>query len=184
MGAPMILGAALGGGLSAARGGNPLLGALLGGVGGGVFGAAGGGAAAAANAGAGLAPAATGLKMGATTGLKLGASTGLGSLAGSAGLPASAGLAPGVSNLAAPAMTGYGLTPAATSIGFMDTLQRLPNEFMKFSRENPVATNLASSAMQEEFRQKEVSNPGLLRGNPVDEQAMQYSSPIPKFSLL
>jgi hypothetical protein len=184
MGAPMMIGAALGGGLSAARGGNPLLGALLGGVGGGVFGAAGGGAAAAANAGAGLAPAATGLKMGATTGLKLGASTGMGSLAGSAGLPASAGLAPGVANLAPPAMTGYGLTPAATSVGFMDTMQRLPKEFMQFSRENPFATNLASNAAQEEFRQKEVSNPGLLRGRPADEQAMQYSSPIPKLSLL
>lgn len=186
MGAPMILGAALGGGISAARGGNPLLGALLGGVGGGVFGAASGGAAAAANAGAGLAPAATGLKLGSAgaTGLKLGASTGLGSLASSAGLPASAGLAPGVSNLAAPAMTGYGLTPAATSIGFMDTLQQLPKSAMQFSRENPFVTNMASNAAQEEFRQKQVQNPGLLRGRPAEEQAMPYSSSVPQISLI
>jgi hypothetical protein len=43
----MLIGAALGGGVSAARGGNPLTGALLGGIGGGVFGAASGAAGAA-----------------------------------------------------------------------------------------------------------------------------------------
>ncbi|KAF2378347.1 hypothetical protein BSN82_17630, partial [Acinetobacter baylyi] len=37
---PMLIGAALGGGISAARGGNPLKGALLGAVGGGLGGAA------------------------------------------------------------------------------------------------------------------------------------------------
>jgi hypothetical protein len=44
---PMLIGAMLGGGVSAARGGNPLKGALLGGIGGGVFGAASGAAGAA-----------------------------------------------------------------------------------------------------------------------------------------
>ena len=39
---PMLIGAALGGGISAARGGNPITGALLGGIGGGVYGAASG----------------------------------------------------------------------------------------------------------------------------------------------
>lgn len=37
---PMLIGAALGGGVSAARGGNPITGALLGGMGGGIYGAA------------------------------------------------------------------------------------------------------------------------------------------------
>jgi hypothetical protein len=50
MGAPMMIGAALGGITSAARGGNPLTGALLGGIGGGVFGAASGAASGAAGA--------------------------------------------------------------------------------------------------------------------------------------
>lgn len=45
---PMLIGAALGGGISAARGGNPLTGALLGGIGGGVFSGASGLASAAA----------------------------------------------------------------------------------------------------------------------------------------
>lgn len=54
---PMLIGAALGGGMSAARGGNPLTGALLGGIGGGVFSGASGlaGAAAAPQAAAGIA---------------------------------------------------------------------------------------------------------------------------------
>lgn len=179
MGAPVMLGAALGGVASAARGGNPLLGALLGGVGGGVFGAASGGAAAAANAGAGLAPAATGLKMGAATGL-----TAPTAFSGVGLTPASAGLAPGVANLAPPAMSGVGLSPAATSVGLMDTLQKIPKSFSEFSRENPFATRLAGQAAEEEFRQKQVQNPGLLRGRPAEEQAMPYSSPIPKISLL
>jgi hypothetical protein len=173
-----MLGAMLGGVTSAARGGNPLLGALLGGVGGGVFGAASGGAAAAANAGAGLAPAATGLKMGAATGLT--APTAFSGV----GLTPASGLAPGVANLAPPAMSGVGLSPAATSVGLMDTLQKIPKSFGEFSRENPFATKLAAEAAQEEFRQKQVPNPGLLRGRPAEEQAMPYSSPVPKFTLM
>jgi len=98
--------------------------------------------------------------------------------------PASAGLAPGVANLAPPAMSGVGLSPAATSVGLMDTLQKIPKSFGEFSRENPFTTKLAGQAAEEEFRQKQVQNPGLLRGRPADEQAMQYSSPIPKISLL
>jgi hypothetical protein len=178
MGAPVMLGAMLGGVTSAARGGNPLLGALLGGVGGGVFGAASGAAGAAANAGAGLAPAATGLKMGAATGLT--APTAFSGV----GLTPASGLAPGVANLAPPAMSGVGLSPAATSVGLMDTLKQIPKSFNEFSRENPFTTKLASQAAEEEFRQKQVQNPGLLRGRPAEEQAMPYSSPIPKISLL
>lgn len=147
MGAPMILGAALGGGLSAARGGNPLLGALLGGVGGGVFGAA-SGAAGAATGGA----------------------------AQAAGIAANPALSMGAMNTAA------GQAMAAPSL--MSTLQQMPKSFMQFGQENPMAMNLASNAAQEEFRQKQVPNPGLLRGRPADEQAMQYTSGVPKISLI
>lgn len=147
MGAPMILGAALGGGISAARGGNPLLGALLGGVGGGVFGAASGAA-------------------GAATG-------GAAQVAGIAANPA---LSMGAMNTAA------GQAMAAPSL--MSTLQQMPKSFMQFGQENPMAMNLASNAAQEEFRQKQVANPGLLRGRPADEQAMQYTSGVPKISLI
>lgn len=146
MGAPMVLGAALGGITSAARGGNPLTGALLGGIGGGVFGAASGAASGAAGA------------------------------AQAANIAAAPAASMGAINTAA------GQAMAAPSL--MSTLQQVPKSFMQFGQENPMAMNLASNAAQEEFRQKQVPNPGLLRGRPADEQAMQYSSPIPKISLL
>jgi hypothetical protein len=147
MGAPMVLGAALGGITSAARGGNPLTGALLGGIGGGVFGAA-SGAAGAATGGA----------------------------AQAAGIAANPALSMGAMNTAA------GQAMAAPSL--MSTLQQVPKSFMQFGQENPMAMNLASNMAQEEFRQKQVQNPGLLRGRPADEQAMQYTSGVPKISLI
>jgi hypothetical protein len=66
----------------------------------------------------------------------------------------------------------------------MSTLQQMPKSFMQFGQENPMAMNLASNAAQEEFRQKQVPNPGLLRGRPAEEQAMPYSSSVPQISLI
>lgn len=170
MGAPMILGAALGGGISAARGGNPLLGALLGGVGGGMFGAASGAANAAATAGmTGAAPASIGTTAAAAT-------------------PASALQGATSSIFANPTMPVYGATGGSTGlIPSITAPATLADQFKavgQFSRENPFAMQMAANAAQEEFRQKQVQNPGLLRGRPAEEQAMPYSSPIPKISLL
>jgi hypothetical protein len=78
--------------------------------------------------------------------------------------------------------TAAGQAMAAPSL--MSTLQQMPKSFMQFGQENPMAMNLASNAAQEEFRQKQVANPGLLRGRPADEQAMQYTSGVPKISLI
>jgi|LakMenE01Jun11ns_1017448.scaffolds.fasta_scaffold9913541_3 hypothetical protein len=146
MGAPMVLGAALGGITSAARGGNPLTGALLGGIGGGVFGAASGAAGGAAGA------------------------------AQAANIAAAPAASMGAINTAA------GQAMAAPSL--MSTLQQVPKSFMQFSKDNPFTMNMASNLAQEEFKQSPVQNPGLLRGRPAEEQAMPYSSPVPKFSLL
>lgn len=146
MGAPMVLGAALGGITSAARGGNPLTGALLGGIGGGVFGAASGAASGAAGA------------------------------AQAANIAAAPAASMGAINTAA------GQAMAAPSL--MSTLQQVPKSFMQFSKDNPFTMNMASNLAQEEFKQSPVQNPGLLRGRPAEEQAMPYSSPVPKFSLL
>jgi len=146
MGAPMVLGAALGGITSAARGGNPLTGALLGGIGGGVFGAASGAASGAAGA------------------------------AQAANIAAAPAASMGAINTAA------GQAMAAPSL--MSTLQQVPKSFMQFSKDNPFTMNMASNLAQEEFKQSPVQNPGLLRGRPAEEQAMPYSSPIPKISLL
>jgi hypothetical protein len=78
--------------------------------------------------------------------------------------------------------TAAGQAMAAPSL--MSTLQQVPKSFMQFGQENPMAMNLASNMAQEEFRQKQVQNPGLLRGRPADEQAMQYTSGVPKISLI
>jgi hypothetical protein len=146
MGAPMVLGAALGGITSAARGGNPLTGALLGGIGGGVFGAASGAAGGAAGA------------------------------AQAANIAAAPAASMGAINTAA------GQAMAAPSL--MSTLQQVPKSFMQFSKDNPFTMNMASNLAQEEFKQSPVQNPGLLRGRPAEEQAMPYSSPVPKFTLM
>jgi hypothetical protein len=148
MGAPIALGAMLGGVTSAARGGNPLTGALLGGIGGGVFGAASGAAGAASGAGA----------------------------AQAANIAAAPAASMGAINTAA------GQAMAAPSL--MSTLQQVPKSFMQFSKDNPFTMNMASNLAQEEFRQKQVPTPGLLRGRPAEEQAMPYSSPVPKFTLM
>jgi hypothetical protein len=147
MGAPMMIGAALGGGLSAARGGNPLLGALLGGVGGGVFGAASGAASGAAGA------------------------------AQAANIAAAPAASMGAINTAA------GQAMAAPSL--MSTLQQVPKSFMQFGQENPMAMNLASNAAQEEFRQKQIPTPGLLRGSPGQPEPSVLSQlAAPQISLL
>ena len=79
-----MVGAALGGGVSAAQGGNPLKGALLGAVGGGIGGAALGAGAAGAGAGAGAAQAAS---IAANPALSMGAmNTAAGSAMASPGL--------------------------------------------------------------------------------------------------
>jgi hypothetical protein len=145
-----MVGAALGGGMSAARGGNPLKGALLGAVGGGIGGAVAAGAGASAGAAAGATQA--------------------------AGIAANPALSMGAANTAA------GATMA--NPGLLATLKQVPSSLNTFAKENPFTMNLASNAAQEEFRQKQVANPGLLRGTQVQEQAMQYTSPIPKISLM
>jgi hypothetical protein len=142
----MVLGAALGGITSAARGGNPLTGALLGGIGGGVFGAASGAAGGAAGA------------------------------AQAANIAAAPAASMGAINTAA------GQAMAAPSL--MSTLQQVPKSFMQFGKDNPFTMNMASNLAQEEFKQSPVQNPGLLRGRPAEEQAMPYSSPVPKFTLM
>jgi hypothetical protein len=149
MGAPMVLGAALGGITSAARGGNPLTGALLGGIGGGVFGAASGAA---------------------------------GGAGGAAGAAQAANIAAAPAASMGAINTAAGQAMAAPSL--MSTLQQVPKSFMQFSKDNPFTMNMASNLAQEEFKQTPVQNPGLLRGRPAEEQAMPYSSPIPKISLL
>ena len=73
---PILIGAAIGGGVSAATGGNPLLGAALGAAGGGLGAAAGGAGGAAAGGASGATGGATGGAVGGATGGTVGGATG------------------------------------------------------------------------------------------------------------
>jgi hypothetical protein len=56
---------------------------------------------------------------------------------------------------------------------------------MQFSKENPMAMNLASNAMQQEFTPKPPVSPGLLRGTPRQSSpSMEYQSSVPQISLI
>lgn len=113
---PMLIGAALGGGISAARGKNPLTGALLGGIGGSVYGAASGMASAA--------PAATqAANIAANPALSMGAAN---TAAGSA--MASPGLLATLKNVPSALNTFSKENPVATGIGLQSASSLLAEE--------------------------------------------------------
>lgn len=170
---PMLIGAALGGGVSAARGGNPLKGALLGAVGGGIGGAA---------LGAGSAA--------STAGMTGAAAVPVGSTAGAA-LPA----APGASGIFATATnpvfaaTGgsTGLIPSMTAPAtLMDQLSAAG----KFAKENPFQMNLASNVMQQDMQNAEMRNAemrarsGLMTGKQIPQTQPISSFGVPQLSLM
>ncbi len=175
---PMLIGAALGGGISAARGGNPITGALLGGLTGGAGGALWGAAGSAASnaaatglstAGGTLAPSlgaglgAGGSALGSTVGLTApGAFTGLGLT------PAATGLAAGEAALTAPAaFSGVGLTSAAAPT-FMQTMSQVPSAALGLVTQNPnLAFQGASAANDMMSQQQPLQMPGaspIMRG--------------------
>ena len=170
---PMLIGAALGGGVSAARGGNPLKGALLGAVGGGIGGAA---------LGAGSAA--------STAGMTGAAAVPVGSTA-SAALPA----APGASGIFATATnpvfaaTGgsTGLIPSMTAPA---TLMDQISAAGKFAKENPFQMNLASNVMQQDMQNAEMRNAemrarsGLMTGKQIPQTQPISSFGVPQLSLM
>lgn len=193
---PMLIGAALGGGISAARGGNPLTGALLGGltggIGSGVMGAA---TTAASNAAAGglsaaggtLAPSigsalgAGGSAIGGATGLTAPAFTGFGLT------PAATGMAAGQAALQAPAaFSGLGLTSAAAPT-LMQTAKEIPGAFMDYIKQNPMEALKTTNEFMKQEEQPlppQITPVGLLRGQQMQEEAPAYAMARPKISLI
>ncbi len=174
---PMLIGAMLGGGVSAARGGNPLKGALLGAVGGGI----GGAAMNVAN------PAMTATMTGATM-----------PAAGTTGVAASAPLAaaPGASGIFAQATnpvfaaTG-GSTGLIPSITAAPTLMDRLSAATKFSQENPFQMNLASNVMQQDAQRDAQrlaemrARSGLMTGKQIPTMPQQRSNfGVPQLSLI
>ncbi len=171
---PMLIGAMLGGGVSAARGGNPLKGALLGGIGGGIGGAA---------LGAGSAA--------STAGMTGAAAVPVGSTA-SAALPAAAGAKGIFATATNPvfAATG-GSTGLIPSITAPATLMDQLSAAGKFAKENPFQMNLASNVMQQDMQNAEMRNAemrarsGLITGKQIPMQQQQMSNfGVPQFSLM
>lgn len=178
---PMLLGAALGGGISAARGGNPITGALLGGIGGGVFGGASGLASAKLAA---AAPTGTGALAGAGGSGMFTAGTQVANPATyfTAGNPAAS-----LGNALMPQGAIAASTPAMSAPTLMQTIKEIPNSFGTFSRENPLMTNVGGQMLRDEFRTQPMAaatQPGLLRGTPSPEQPPQYAMAMPQVSLI
>ena len=191
---PMLIGAALGGGISAARGGNPLTGALLGGltggIGSGIMGAAGTAASNAATtglstAGGTLAPTlgssigAGGSAIGGATGLTAPAMTGLGLT------PAATGLTAGQAALQAPAaFQGVGLTSAAAPT-FMQTMKEVPGAMMDYIKANPSESLKVGQSLLGEEQPIQAPSAGLMRGQAIPEmQGQQYKFTSPLISLI
>lgn len=170
---PLLIGAALGGGVSAARGGNPLKGALLGAVGGGLGGAV---------LGAGNAA--------ATAGMTGASAVPVGSTAGAA-LPAAPGAA-GV--FATPTMPTFAATGGSTglipSITAPATLMDQIGAATKFAKENPFQMNLASNIVQQNAQEDAQrlaemrARSGLMTGKQIPVQQQRSSFGVPQFSLI
>ena len=169
---PMLIGAMLGGGVSAARGGNPLKGALLGAVGGGIGGAALGAGNAAATAG-----------MTGASAVPVGAS-------GLTTLPATG--ATGV--FAAPTMPTFAATGGSTglipSITAPATLMDQIGAATKFAKENPFQMNVASNVMQQNAQEDAQrlaemrARSGLMTGKQIPMQQQRSSFGVPQLSLI
>ena len=169
---PMLIGAALGGGISAARGGNPLKGALLGAVGGGIGGAALGAGNVASTAG-----------MTGASAVPVGTS-------GLTTLPATG--ATGV--FAAPTMPTFAATGGSTglipSITAPATLMDQIGAATKFAKENPFQMNLASNIMQQNAQEDAQrlaemrARSGLMTGKQIPVQQQRSSFGVPQLSLI
>jgi hypothetical protein len=177
---PMLIGAALGGGVSAAQGGNPLTGALLGGITGGI--------------GAGAAGAATGTGIGAG-GASLpgvmGASNTAAGVAAQSALPTGlgGGLPSMIPNMVSTPFSS--LAPTAGGMGsagsFMAGQSGLGG-IEQFMQQNPYTTRMGMDYLQNQMQPEPpmamAQSQGLLRGTQMQPQGQQYQVGVPQFSLI
>lgn len=199
---PMLIGAALGGGISAARGGNPLKGALLGAVGGGIGGAALGAGNVASTAGM---TGASAVPVGTTAGAALPAA-GATTAAQAANIAANPALSMGAMNTAAgstmvnpgifatPTMPTFAATGGSTglipSITAPATLMDQIGAATKFAKENPFQMNLASNIMQQNAQEDAQrlaemrARSGLMTGKQIPVQQQRSSFGVPQLSLI
>jgi hypothetical protein len=172
---PMLIGAMLGGGVSAARGGNPLKGALLGAVGGGLGGAVLGAGSSAATAG-----------MSGASAVPVGSAAGA-ALPAAPGVAASAPFATATMPTFAATGGSTGLIPSITAPA---TLMDQLGAAAKFSKENPFQMNLASNIMQQNAQEDAQrlaemrARSGLMTGKQIPQSQPVSSFGVPQFSLI
>ena len=171
---PILIGSALG---AVTNRRNPLAGALMGGVLGGVGGAAMTGVKAAGSAGtAGLAG---GGKSGMfTAGTQMANPMGAGGTYFASGNPAA--------SLGNAAME-MGQTAIGTSPTVMEKMRGGFQGITNFAKENPFAMSSGLNAAQQLYGQQPMAaatQPGLLRGTPSPEQPPQYAMAMPQVSLI
>ena len=152
---PMLIGAALGGGTSALMGKNPIQGALLGGLSGGVYGMA--------NAASPIASAGMGVGGKALPSVMGAAPTNIPAVAG---MPLGSGFTGTMPNIVtSPLSTGAMSTPfnvaSATAPSFAQTLQNIPSALNQGIRENPMYAMQGMNAAQ-----------GLLQPEPMPQAPM------------
>ena len=175
---PMLIGAMLGGGVSAARGGNPLKGALLGAVGGGIGGAA-------LNAG----------NAAATAGMTGAATVPAGAASTITPMTAGATFNPAAGIFATPTMPTFAATGGSTglipSITAAPTLMDRLSAATKFSQENPFQMNMASNIMQQDAQRDAQrlaemrARSGLMTGKQIPTMPQQRSNfGVPQLSLI
>ena len=173
--APILIGSALG---AVTNRKNPLQGALLGGVLGGVGGSFMGGAMNAGNA------AATATMTGANPAVMGTAGMGTTALNPSLAFNAAAPMAKLTMPTYAATGGSTGLIGSTTApVTMMDRLKAVGD----FNRQNPMVGQMGSSAFQslnEPQPMAAAPAPGLLRGNPSQEQPPQYAMGMPQINLL
>lgn len=173
---PILIGSALG---AVTNRRNPLAGALMGGVLGGVGGAAMGGFKAAGSAGT------AGLAGGGGSGMfTAGTQVANPATYFTAGAPAAAGSLQAGGN----AVMNVGQTAIGTSPTFMEQMRGGFQGITNFAKENPFAMSTGLNAAKELYGQQQpmaaAVPQGLLRGTPSPEQPQQYAMAMPQVSLI
>lgn len=172
---PMLIGAALGGGMSAARGGNPITGALLGGIGGGVTGAA------FPSLQGGIGNFINGIGTNAMAGGNVAKGLGMNAamLAGSNGASAIA---------AQPALSYAGSqlgSAAAESPGILNSIGNAATNVGKYAMANPQQSMALANSLLGEQQQVQPQQAMLAHGTPMQMAPdQQYSMAAPKISLI
>lgn len=174
---PMLIGAALGGGISAARGGNPLTGALLGGLGGSVAGAA------MPSLQGGIGNLINGIGTNAAAGGNV--AKGLAINASLLGGSQAAAPAAMIASQPAASYAGAQLGSQVAAPSFLSSIGNAANWIQQNPSTALQGAQLAKNTfMPEQQPMQQVQPVGLMRGTQMQQQAPAYAMARPNISLI